>query len=334
MERLALATFHHSNQQILNNGIDVIVRCDNSSLWALSSPYLPKPGIYTVLSNISSYQMTLSEEEVGNRIGELEEIADRIEDLLNNFFAKMETREWFKLSDKFIIYEWMSQDDGVKQTRRRILKEYEKWFASVKPLIEAHRPDRLENFEEKYNEFKLTVNLDEEVVVPEDPAIACANTIDTFHDQRNLLNTILNKIDLGPLLDSEANELYLGSPDELFDDEIVSQCFNHFHRGDFQNAIQNAFIVLEERIRNYGNLPQDEVGRNLAQKAFEPDSGPLRFGETGAERAGAKNLYTGAFMTYRNPSSHRMKKNLDRKQSYSILCLVNLLLGSLPENPK
>lgn len=278
--------------------------------------------------------MSLSEEDIENRVGELEDLADSIENLLNKFFARMETREWVKLSDTFTICDWESPSNEARQTQRSVRKQYERWYSSVKPLIQEHSPDRVEDFREYYIDFKSIVDLDDEVVVPEEPAEACADAIDVFDHQRNLINNILNRIEIEPLLNPEVNELYFGSPDELFDDEIVSRCFSHFRRGDFQNAIQDAFIVLEERIREQGNLPQDEVGRSLAQKAFGPDSGPLRFGATGAERAGAMNLYIGAFMTYRNPSSHRIKKDLDRKQAYHVLCLVNLLLHSIPEDAK
>ena len=276
--------------------------------------------------------MPLSGDEIETRTRELDKIANNIEDLVVELFSSVETHGWFSIFGRLNIYEWRSPDEEAKQVQRDIQRKYEKWTASVKPLVERRSPENVEKFKKRYKSFKEIVGLDDGVVVPKNPKSARADALDAFHDQQNMVNNILNKIDLEPLLEAGTDEQKFNPPTELFDDELISQCLEQYNLGNFQSAIQNAFIVLEERIRKQGDLPQDKVGRELAQMAFEPDSGPLRFGATGAERAGAKNLYVGAIMTYRNPSSHRFKSDLDRKQSYNILCLVNLLLMSISDD--
>lgn len=131
-----------------------------------------------------------------------------------------------------------------------------------------------------------------------------------------------------PWMDSGGNEIE--EPNGLFHEDLASEALGHYHRGDYREAIQQAFIVLELQIKEESGL-DDLVGANLSQEAFKQDSGPLRFGGDEGEEKGAMFLYAGAFLTYRNPSAHQLKENLTENQTYSILCLVNLLLKSIPE---
>lgn len=132
---------------------------------------------------------------------------------------------------------------------------------------------------------------------------------------------------------AEPGELDMDLPNDFFDEELANRCFHHFDRGDYQDAIQNAFIVLEERIRSTAGISQDIVGNELCQQAFDPDGGPLATGETGGERAGVRDLFRGMFLAFRNASHHRFldEEHLDGERAYSLLCTINMLLKMTEE---
>lgn len=128
-------------------------------------------------------------------------------------------------------------------------------------------------------------------------------------------------------------DLGLVLPEEMFDEELIAKCARQFSQGHYQDAVQNAFIAVEERIRDQGGFPQDTTGVDLATDAFKPDSGPLSVGETSSEQQGIMQLYRAGFMAFRNPSSHRFLEDLDEVDAYHILCYANMLLSFLGEGP-
>jgi len=119
----------------------------------------------------------------------------------------------------------------------------------------------------------------------------------------------------------------------VFDEEVLERCAHHFEQGNFEEAVQNALKTLEVRIREEGGFSQNEYGDSLAMEAFRPDEGPLSFGETDAEQQGVMFLYRSAFKTFYNPAKHRFLDDLDKKQTYHILCFVNMLITLLERNP-
>lgn len=132
---------------------------------------------------------------------------------------------------------------------------------------------------------------------------------------------------------SEPDELDIDLPDQFFDEDLARRSFKHFDSGDYQEAIQQAFILLEERIRSKADLPQDMVGSKLCQTAFAPTEGPLSTGETGGEQEGVRSLFKGSFLAFRNASHHRFldEEHLDTERAYSLLCLINMLLTMTDE---
>lgn len=121
-------------------------------------------------------------------------------------------------------------------------------------------------------------------------------------------------------------------PKEIFDERLVEHCAEQFARGQHQSAVQNAFIALEERIRDLGDYTSEDHGTELITNAFNPGDGPLSFGQTSAEMEGIMHLYRGAYMSFRNPASHRFVEDINEVQAYHLLCLANLLLSLLEEN--
>lgn len=150
----------------------------------------------------------------------------------------------------------------------------------------------------------------------------------TFEGEEYLEDSLGIDLDLANKQDSRYESGELG---DAFVKDLVEVSEDHFQRGDYDDAIRNAFILLEEQIRDEGGYSQDKTGSKLATKAFN-EGGPLSFGETDAEVEGVMHVYRGAFMSLRNPASHRFLEDLGRDEALSILSFANLLLMWLDDN--
>lgn len=90
-----------------------------------------------------------------------------------------------------------------------------------------------------------------------------------------------------------------------------------------QAAIQYAFTLLENQIRQRIGANADLYGQDLINRAFG-DRGRLTYGATQAEDIGVRNLILGAYATFRNPYMHRIIGD-DEKMISIILVLIDLL---------
>ncbi|WP_049971736.1 TIGR02391 family protein [Haladaptatus cibarius] len=119
--------------------------------------------------------------------------------------------------------------------------------------------------------------------------------------------------------------------EQSLDAELVEKCLLQYENGHYQGTVREAFIILEERIRQEGNLNQDIIGSKLATEAFHPKNGDITIGQTEGEKEGIMFLYRGAFQALRNPVSHRFIDEIDESYAYSVLHTVNLLLKLLDQ---
>ncbi len=113
------------------------------------------------------------------------------------------------------------------------------------------------------------------------------------------------------------------------DEELMQHCGHLIHIGAFDEAVRNAFILLEDRLRQ-AVKKEGMTGTDLANYAFSPKDGPLAKQLTNnvAERDGLRELYSGAFKLFRNPAAHGVV-GYDSVQGKAIISLVNLLLKIL-----
>lgn len=110
------------------------------------------------------------------------------------------------------------------------------------------------------------------------------------------------------------------------DEELMRRCGDLVHIGKFDEAVRSAFVLLEERLRE-AIKKEGTTGTNLANYAFNPADGPLAklLGQTQSEREGLRELYSGAFKLFRNPTAHGVV-DYSADQGKAIISLVNLLL--------
>ena len=131
------------------------------------------------------------------------------------------------------------------------------------------------------------------------------------------------------LTDEEMKQVQLSLEEKSgLDEELLNRCGDLIRIGKFDEAVRNAFVLLEERLRKATG--QDGMtGTNLANHAFNADSRLAKqLASDLAEREGLRELYSGAFKLFRNPSAHGVV-GYDNAEGKSIVALVNLLLKLL-----
>jgi hypothetical protein len=99
----------------------------------------------------------------------------------------------------------------------------------------------------------------------------------------------------------------------------------------WDSAVRTAGVILEERLRNVGNVKEQQaVGRDLVNNVFGK-SGTLvgKFAHD-AEREGYRDLYAGVVGAFRNPSAHRLVDPAPHEGGAYIV-FVNLLLKMLDD---
>jgi len=107
------------------------------------------------------------------------------------------------------------------------------------------------------------------------------------------------------------------------DPALLERCANK----DYQDAIRNAFPLLEDRIRSRLGINREEYfGDKLIDYAFNPKTGKLELGGSEAERQGVYFLYKGAFLFLRNPPSHTQTLDEDRNAALKLMHTSDFLI--------
>jgi uncharacterized protein (TIGR02391 family) len=113
------------------------------------------------------------------------------------------------------------------------------------------------------------------------------------------------------------------------DEGLMQRCGHLIHMGAFDEAVRSAFVLLEERLREAVN-EEGMTGVQLANHAFNPTKGSLakHLGRNQAEREGLRELYSGAFRLFRNPTAHGVV-GYSAAEGKAIIGLVDLMLKML-----
>lgn len=120
-------------------------------------------------------------------------------------------------------------------------------------------------------------------------------------------------------------------PLDLLQPSLASKVHHLFLRGDHDTAVFQAFKEVEVAVRKAGNYPDDLLGRDLMQKAFHPETGPLRNeGVVPAERQSEMFLFSGAIGHAKNPPGHR-DVNLSRQEAARLIVFASHLLDIVEE---
>jgi uncharacterized protein (TIGR02391 family) len=131
------------------------------------------------------------------------------------------------------------------------------------------------------------------------------------------------------MTDAQVEEL-MSKLSELsgLDERLVAKCGGLIRAGQYDAAISQGFVLLEEQLREaLGAL--GGTGVQMSQRAFGLENGKLkdrlhRRSSDDGEVTGIQNLFVGAFQAFRNTVAHSSGYELD--EARAIIQLVNLLL--------
>jgi uncharacterized protein (TIGR02391 family) len=113
---------------------------------------------------------------------------------------------------------------------------------------------------------------------------------------------------------------------------IANEAWAIYLRGKFDAAVFAAFKAIEVAVRKAGKFKNTDIGRDLMNKAFNPDSGPLRDSTIPRpEQEATMHLFSGAIGLFKNPGSHRQIDIDDPVKAAQLLITASHLLGIVDE---
>jgi uncharacterized protein (TIGR02391 family) len=96
--------------------------------------------------------------------------------------------------------------------------------------------------------------------------------------------------------------------------------------GDHDQAVREACVVLEDRVRESSGLTAGDLGVGLMEKAFGGNSPRLRLADHPEEQKGAMQMYRSVAAFYRNGTAHRLRDDFDQNEALRIVSWVDHLL--------
>jgi uncharacterized protein (TIGR02391 family) len=113
------------------------------------------------------------------------------------------------------------------------------------------------------------------------------------------------------------------------DGELIEHCGSLLYGDECDEAVQRAFVVLEERMRRL--LKRDKAtGYQMVQYAFSAGGPWTKLLTDQQEREGFQGLLTGAFKLYRNAAAHTIV-GYERSEARGIISLIDLILKRLDD---
>lgn len=123
------------------------------------------------------------------------------------------------------------------------------------------------------------------------------------------------------------SKTYKLSFDDLHE-QIVIQCKDLFFQGKYEEAIHNAFKLLEVRVRERAGMTDANFGSRLMHLAFEPTQTKFIIADDQGEVVGWQKLYSGAIAALKNPHSHRFN-TISQQEAFQVLSFASFLLNFL-----
>jgi len=157
-------------------------------------------------------------------------------------------------------------------------------------------------------------------------------TEDGPQDRRNAERLLTFLDELSPSTTADERALH------LHDGELVDRCVPQYENGEYQEALRLAGQIMEERIRELAPASlAEENGHDLINAALTPENGSIELSSRNGEQEGLKQLFDGAYLSIRNPLSHRTVDTeedryldeLDAMQARNALHLFDYLLTAL-----
>lgn len=211
--------------------------------------------------------MSELEESVRNELERLEEDAEDIEELYTEFFKKIGTS-----TVEGVIgsgYFWDTPSDELEEIRREVLREYELWYNSARPLISDYISDRLGIFDKRYEEFIGRLRLEKDA--RKDTRKVLNNHNSDFDAQRGILESIPSKVQVEELrvrrrISEEVSQTELDRARRLYDDSEIRAS------GVVAGVALERYLLMKcENVASEIRYSYNDGISALAQKLYESD---------------------------------------------------------------
>ncbi|MFU1780084.1 hypothetical protein ACM16X_01755 [Haloarcula japonica] len=210
-------------------------------------------------------------EAIEKEVERLEDDAGSIEALYTDFFNRIGTHSANGPGDMVVVGGrfWDTPSDELEELQREALQKYEVWYNSATPLISDYLPNRQEDFEQHYSEFKERLQLDKDARSDTQKVLNAQNA--DFDSQRSILQSIPSKIRVEELkvrrqISEEVSQSELDTARDLFEE------------GEVRASGVVAGIALERYLLMKCENASAEISYNyndgiaaLAQKLYEAD---------------------------------------------------------------
>lgn len=129
----------------------------------------------------------------------------------------------------------------------------------------------------------------------------------------------------------EQNELNSEQALRRLHPRLSDACEELFVSGRFDDAIFNAFKLVEDRVRRMAEVDPEDIGVGLISKTMKPTDPILVLSDITSEQEAAHSLFRGAIGLFKNPHSHRFVNERSAERSFEALAFASLLLRHLDE---
>ncbi|WP_141551643.1 hypothetical protein [Natrinema sp. CBA1119] len=136
--------------------------------------------------------MSIGNDELEIHIEELEERAEDIEHHLTIFFDGVKNYPAGKNTLGHQLFSWQTPQGDTKKAQREAREKYEIWHTAARPLVDDYLPQRLNDFDSKYDGFKEIISLRVDAKIGSKDVFDKA--IDLFDQQRNLVKALPAKV--------------------------------------------------------------------------------------------------------------------------------------------
>lgn len=115
----------------------------------------------------------------------------------------------------------------------------------------------------------------------------------------------------------------------IMDDELKARCSDILSApSDFDRVINQATLVLEDRIRTKAGVGKDLVGVTLVNKVLNSDVSRtvLLVPSNPEEHEGICHICRGIMMSFRNPTHHFLSNDITREEALKLTAFIDYLL--------
>lgn len=120
----------------------------------------------------------------------------------------------------------------------------------------------------------------------------------------------------------------------IVDDELKARCSDILSApSNFDRVINQATLVLEDRIRSKADADRSLVGVNLVNKVLntDPQKTILLVSDNPEVHEGICHICRGIMMSFRNPTHHTLLNNITREEALKFTAFIDNILKILNE---